>query len=255
VGQVKVFSLWAHELVRTIETVTVTLDIHLDFRSEVPPGIDPDKRSPTLREYHRMLWSKQLPTGHQFELTKDKTGHYLYHSSELGEFSLASDTIGRSYVGVKKMSDTLSKVPNSLKEEALSTIYTIGSFTLFPGNRIDGKMTINGARGFYSRVFDRFDITLECIRRLYEKTESPLTEVFERYRSFFSLFGSFEGYVDFFLFQDLVNENGEIRFFLPFDPSFPTNPFPKSVDEYYLFVENELEFIRARRERMRLSLG
>ena len=35
------------------------------------------------------------------------------------------------------------------ENEAFTTIgYTIGGMMVFPGNRIDGKQTINGARGF-----------------------------------------------------------------------------------------------------------
>jgi hypothetical protein len=34
------------------------------------------------------------------------------------------------------------------------------------------------------------------------------------YEVFFSLFGNFEGYVDFFLLQDMVTPNGDLKFFL-----------------------------------------
>ena len=36
---------------------------------------------------------------------------------------------------------------------------------MFPANRIGGKVTINGAKGFHPRIKDRSDLTLECIRR------------------------------------------------------------------------------------------
>ena len=35
-------------------------------------GADPDKDSPTLREYHRLLWSKELPNGETMNLQKGK---------------------------------------------------------------------------------------------------------------------------------------------------------------------------------------
>ena len=44
------------------------IDITFDFRSDTPPGKDPDARSPTLRRYHQLLWSKPLPSGAPFEL-------------------------------------------------------------------------------------------------------------------------------------------------------------------------------------------
>jgi hypothetical protein len=74
---------------------------------------------------------------------------------------------------------------------------------LFPGKRIDGKMTINGARGFHPKIKDRFDLTVECIRRHYRAEDSPLSDTLSRYADFFALFRNFEGYVEHFLLQDL----------------------------------------------------
>ena len=78
---------------------------------------------------------------------------------------------------------------------------------VFPAQRVDRKMTINGARAFHPRIKDRFDLTLECIRRHYLDEPSPLSDVLARYADFFGLFGDFAGYVDFFHLQDLVNED------------------------------------------------
>ena len=86
------------------------------------------------------------------------------------------------------------------ENEAFRTIgYTIGGMMVFPGNRIDGKATINGARGFTRKIADRFDLTLECIRRHYLNQPSPLDDTLSRYGDFFALFGNFDGYVDHFL--------------------------------------------------------
>ena len=96
--------------------------------------------------------------------------------------------------------------------------YTIGGMMVFPSNRVDGKMTINGARGFHRRVADRMDLTLECIRRHYRGEPSPLGATLARYADFFALFDDFGGYVDFFPLQDLVTADGAaVRFFMPFD--------------------------------------
>lgn len=43
------------------------IDTSFDFRID-SAGKDPDKCSPTLRRYHRMLWSKPLPGGEVFAL-------------------------------------------------------------------------------------------------------------------------------------------------------------------------------------------
>ena len=52
----------------TYSSVVDVIDITFDFRSDTPPGLDPDTYSPTLRRYHQLLWSKPLPSGAPFEL-------------------------------------------------------------------------------------------------------------------------------------------------------------------------------------------
>lgn len=44
------------------------IDVDYNFFKDIPAGKDPDSRSPTLRRYHRLLWSKPLPDGRPFEL-------------------------------------------------------------------------------------------------------------------------------------------------------------------------------------------
>ena len=93
-------------------------------------------------------------------------------------------------------------------------------------------MTINGARGFHPRIKDRFDLTLECIRRHYLDEPSPLSDTLARYADFFGLFGDFAGYVDFFHLQDLVNEvTSTVKFFMPFE-DFTASPLPGTLDVY-----------------------
>jgi hypothetical protein len=73
------------------------IDTSFDFRRDTPPGKDPDVRSPTLRQYHKLLWSKLLPNGRPFTLEDSVRGHYLHHRSDVGEFSLASDAVIPSF--------------------------------------------------------------------------------------------------------------------------------------------------------------
>jgi hypothetical protein len=54
-------------------------DPTFDFRTEAGIGEDPDSASPTLRAYHRLLWSKPLPSGDSFDLDDSKPGAYLHH--------------------------------------------------------------------------------------------------------------------------------------------------------------------------------
>jgi hypothetical protein len=221
------------------------IDIDFDFYSDTPLGKDPDSYSPTLRRYHIHLWSKLLPQGRYFNLT-DKFPKVLHHQSELGEFFLSSDSIGHSYSKVKSMSHIIGQVSSDEIRSFFETCSTIGGYIVFPSKRIDNKMTINGARGLNQKIKDRFDLTLECIRRHYASEDSPLGDTLRRYKAFFDLFGSFQGYVDFFLLQDLVAENQtSIEFFLPFN-NFDGSPLPNNVNEYRLYKENVTDFVSAR---------
>ncbi|MGD9905221.1 MAG: hypothetical protein AB7U83_17275, partial [Vicinamibacterales bacterium] len=222
-----------------------------DFRSDTPgyPKKDPDADSPTLRQYHKLLWSKLLPNGERFELVDTTPRVYLHHCSRLGEFWLVSDAVVPSFRKEASLSDVIESMPEEL--EAFMRIgYTIGAIMVFPGQRIGRRMTINGARGFHPRIKDRFDLTVECIRRHYVNEDSPLRDVLERYADFFRLFGDFQGYVDFFLLQDLVTDVGSsVKFFAPFD-DFKSSPVPDGMTSYMSYRARAIGFIEARNERI-----
>ncbi len=104
---------------------------------------------------------------------------------------------------------------------------TIGGFMLFPRH----DCSINQARGMSDRIQDRFDLTLECIRRMYESGfptgSNPLFDMSKEDKEYFEMFGSFENYAKFFCLNksydgkhnwvtedcsavyDLMSENGE----------------------------------------------
>ncbi len=191
------------------------IDINYNFYSDSNGG-DPDSASPTLRRYHKILWSKLLPNREFFELSDTKTGTYLYHRSELGEFFLGSDAITHSYKNHKRKFWLTEQIPAEVKE-LFDTGSTIGAYIIFPNNRIDGKYTINQARGVNSLIDDRFDLTLECIRLFYSGGKSPLYDTLLRYGNYFDLFDDFMGYIHFFFLDDLIDENNKIKFYLSFD--------------------------------------
>jgi len=137
------------------------------------------------------------------------------------------------------------------ENEAFRTIgYTIGGMMVFPGNRIGSKNTINGERGFNRKIADRFDLTLECIRRHYLRQGSPIAETLSRYSEFFALFEDFNGYVDFFMLHDLVTKDyAAVNFFMPFD-DFSTPSVPRDGDAYMKYRHRSIEFIEARNRRI-----
>lgn len=212
-------------------------------------GGDPDSTSQTLRSYHKFLWSKTLPNRELFELTDNKSGTYLHHKSELGEYFLGSDAITHSYRNHKRKVWLTQQIQDEVKE-LFDTGSTVGAYILYPNKRVDKKHTINQARGVNSFIDDRFDLTLECIRLFYLGQESPLYDTFLRYKKFFDLFESFTGYVDFFLLNDLV-ENEKIKFYLPFD-NFKTKPTFSDIDEYLVYKKGVMNFIKARNKRIEI---
>lgn len=210
-------------------------------------GGDPDSTSPTLRLYHKTLWSKPLPNGQIFELS-DKNKVYLYHQSHLGEFILGSDAITHSYKNQKRKQWLISQIRSEV-DELFNIGSTIGAYIIFPKNNIDKKFTINQARGVNSYIDDRFDLTLECIRLFYLGENSPLYDTLLRYKNFFNLFHNFESYINFFLLNDLVDEELNIKFYLPFD-NFKTKPTFANIDDYLSYKKEVIKFIHARNKRI-----
>lgn len=227
------------------------IDITFDFRSDTPPGEDPDSLSPTLHNYHQMLWSKHLPSGRRFDLQDARPKGYLRHRSELGEFFLSSDSVIPSFRKEQKMlAHVFERIPDEEQSVFLRAGYTIGGMMVFPSNRVDGKMTINGARGFTRQIKDRFDLTVECIRLHYKCERSPLSETLSRYASFFDLFENFRGYINFFLLQDIVTADySAVRFHAPF-ADFDQSPLPANLDAYVSYRRLATQFIDARNQRI-----
>jgi len=144
----------------------------------------------------------------------------------------------------------INQIPSNEVDSFYGICMTIGGYIVFPSNRVDNKMTINGSRGLNRNINDRFDLTLECIRRYYLNEDSPLSATLGRYSQFFGLFKDFQGYVDFFLLQDLVTEDYlSIKFCLPFD-SFHNPTLPSNVHEYLSYKNNMTNFVLARNHRI-----
>jgi len=228
---------------------SVEFDPTFDFRTDAS-GPDPDSTSLTLWAYHKLLWSKPLPSGDRFELDISKGFPRLHHVSSRGEFTLTSDSAMQTWSRLGKwpeMQAVIEQIPEQEKEHFLTVAHQIGGKVMFP---IDSKPTINQARGMNKQIADRFDLTLECIRRYYLRETSPLKETLVRYASFFALFQDFNGYIDFFLLQDLVSDDSSVvKFFMPF-ADFETSPLPPTVGVYQDYRRNAIRFVEARNRRM-----
>ena len=229
------------------------IDNYFDFRNE-SKGKDPDRWSPTLQEYHRIVWSKPLPNGKVFTLNNTSQNR-LYHKSELGEFYLSSDM---AFYGFIRKCHRTEFIVSQISETEIRkfeqlTLNTFGGTMIWPSIRINNKMTINGARGFNRQIADRLDLTIECIRRYYLDENSPLYEVFKRYSCFFSLFNNFRGFTDFFLLQDFINEDEQVKFSLPFD-NFKRSSLPQTMDEYLQYKTHTTTLVNIRNKRILESI-
>ena len=215
-------------------------------------GKDPDIASPTLRSYHQGLWTKPLPSGELFDLTYDDT--YLAYTSSGKVFVLSSDSSVPTWSRWKRMQHIIEKFPEEEIVDFRLVAGQMGAMMLFPRNRVDGQVGINGARGFTARIADRLDLTLECIRMFYagevDPRSNPLGPVLARYTDFFELFEDFPSYVEFFLLQDMVNEDdSEVKFFLPCD-GFTLPPRARTPVDYADYRLKSMNFVRARNARM-----
>jgi hypothetical protein len=112
-------------------------------------------------------------------------------------------------------------------------------------------MTINQARGFHPRIKDRFDYTVECVRRHYCGNDNPLAKVLDRYSDFFKLFRDFRGFIEFFLLQDIVTEDySAVKYFSQFEDFNTSPPLPVTKDAYVGYMQLATNFIEARNRRI-----
>jgi hypothetical protein len=222
------------------------IDMDFDFRLDSKCG-DPDTDSQQLYEAYKLLWSKELPNGKIFslEIKGDSYGRLLIKNNLC--MNLSSDRMCPHYD--EKYGNKFDGWLSDLEREELKhKVRTIGGHIVFPAHKKNG-FTINQARGVSRLICDRFDLTLECIRRFYRDEESPLFKTLTNYKDFFDLFVDFKGYVDFFYLQDFIDQQFQVEFSLPFD-NFNRSPLPQSIDEYKLYKEHILDLMNKRNRRI-----
>ncbi len=206
---------------------------------------DPDRYSRSLLCDHCTLWKRELPNGVLFSPTV-KSGYLIWNGQTYGSDSI---TASFRYVRYKHMLDKVAADKADYRafvEDYLHKLYTIGGSIIFPAHR----NSINQMRGCNKKISDRWDLTLECIKRFYEGKPSPLSKYLEADRNFFMQFCSFKEYVDFFFLQDCVTEDySEVLFWLG-NGDFETDPLPQTIEEYYSWIDDQLHFVELRNKRI-----
>lgn len=224
-----------------------------------PVYADPDSASETLRNYHQALWSRKLPNGEAMTLQKGKKSDYLTWNG----MRFASDSIATQhrYIKCEQVIEQVKlQLPNykNFVYDTTRFTYTIGGMIIFP--KLRGSM--NQDRGTNPMIADRWDLSLECIKRYYEHPENddanfnPLWNTIKRSEDFFKLFVDFSGYVEFFFLQDFLDEDGNVIRFLNdymdenglFTKKYP---LPQTVEEYLRNIEIQKEIVSKRNKRIK----
>lgn len=218
------------------------IDIHFDFCTDTRPGKDPDCDSKTLRAYQQLLWSKPLPNGEVMQLGIER-GFLKWRDMWFGSDSITASFLHERFPLRKEVESR----PNHTqwKDDYWHKTYTIGGEIIFPMVR----WSMNQARGCSVKICDRWDLTLECIRRFYAGETSPLDKAFDKSANFFALFEDFKGYIDFFLLQDCVDEEYNVKLWLD-TPLFVSMPMPKNLEEYDKWIKSQLDFVDKRGKRI-----
>jgi hypothetical protein len=241
---------------------------------------DPDAHSSDLRASHLLLWNRRLPDGTGLELQVQGSGlldipRALYLSSD------AAVPVWERWGEVQSFHALTEQL---LQEVRVGTIhdlgwrlYDMGGFILFPGfQTARGLWTINQAKGCTrQRIADRLDLTLECIRLYYREIApnsaagdpvpdgydrvNPLGTVLHRYQDYFTIFGSFDNYVTFWLLEDLVTDTADgpqVRFMLrgrgasgPYDFEHE-RALPVDAEGYLAYLLAADDFVEQRNRRM-----
>lgn len=218
------------------------IDIFFDVQTD-SAGKDPDSASKTLKSYHQLLWSKPLPNGDVMKLDIEKNT-LKWKDTWFGCDSITASFLHYRFPLKEYVEQNLENFAD-FKKDYWHRTYTIGGSIIFPMLR----WSMNQARGCSVKICDRWDLTLECIRRYYNGESTPLDKALDRSSSFFHLFVDFKGYVDFFLLQDCVDENYNVKFWLD-TPRFESMPMPKSLDEYKYWIRTQLDFVTKRGQRI-----
>lgn len=191
---------------------SVPIDPDLDFAGHYDGGGDPDQSSERLSLWHRAICS--LPVAGvpplQLDLTYDYAYGLLMRTQDGASFRLGSDGIIHTYSTapwLRRFAPDVAAEAVADRHDFFRVASTIGGYLLFPRNGPgQSGPSINQARGVHPQIADRFDLTLECIRRHYPDPtiESPLAERLAYYGGFFAIFGDFDTYLRFFLLEDMV---------------------------------------------------
>ena len=243
-----------------VREINVNKPLNIEQREK---GLDPDKYSRILKEYHMCIWSNRKINSREFIVKDGYLNEMIFNNGE-HEIIFTPDSINNIFQNSRRKYNSRPEKEivleycskdlelKKLVDEFNAFDYTIGSSLIFP-IKIDGQSicwTMNRARGILYKIHDRIDLTLKCIKMYYENSseDNPLLSCLNKNKVFFDLFGDFKTYVDFFLLNDLVDENYDVIYF-DSECSF-SNPFPSNIEKYKEYLKSNIDFIDKRNKRI-----
>ena len=231
---------------------------------------DPDGFSDKLQEAQLKIYNRDKLK--QYNLEKGKLeDDYLYIHLNGKKLRFGSDTIPQLYdtwSWIYFIKDVVQKSKKYIEEKEHKNYEECIRYFKHKTQRIGGhiifpkEISINTKRNSLTEIRDRFDLTLECIRRYYllinenKRLTNPLEEktgCLSGNEEFFKLFGDFKGYVDFFYLKSLVHDDySGIKCFIQrntkelADGGFPQEGFPLDQKEWYELYEEQIRFVENR---------
>ena len=233
------------------------------FYCETPvsAGEDPDSWHPGLKESHRLLWSRPLPDGHTWSFTPARDWYLKNDNprpSEPAEWSIGSDNFATTHTNALR--EWAVQIPG-YEDGHLHEFCTIGGYLPFPNGLAQKRQTattprrytLNQAKGMDTRVFDRIDSTLACIRLHFSGVNAldanPIGDVLDAYGWFFEPFGTgqagFDAYVEYFFLDPFVKDGHVTSLVGEAIGPRSARPGP-SLPEYLAYIEAQRSAVKER---------
>ena len=176
-------------------------------------------------------------------------GVYLHHRSDLGDFQLSSDAVIATFIRYAATARVIGQVPQAEHDEFDRLGYTMGGMMVFPGNKVDGKLTLNAARGFNRKISDGWTSPWSASDAT-TGTRTARSARTSAVRRLLRPVRGLPGLRRLLPAADLASADYEtVRFFMPFN-DFDPAVIPRDLHTYLEFRRLSIEFTEARNRRI-----